>query len=320
MLSRIKLTCKCSFHLCSGPFSDLSVSVFRKTDNTHFEEAALPETGSPTLQFVYQNKLRNSEQITRCKFVKEDYKHPPNNCSNHNMESLRFCRLLFMLTWIFGFFFPSVYSGKDAPKLFLNTTVFVALKGDDLTVNCTVTTPANYSQDKMDCYNPHNSLIHTYEIPQAINEQTQNYEVKLKNLTISGAYYCQCQAATVFWYVQVRDGGYKEPIMHEFIILAVVTGLLLVFSIIGSVYVFRGHWKEQITNCGETVRKGNQTREQQESLEPRPRSIYDVLDHSAANREPNQTETKPKKNKSQKTTEQTTQQNEGVFESVYENF
>ncbi|GLD66374.1 uncharacterized protein AKAME5_001777000 [Lates japonicus] len=257
------------------------------------------------------------------------------------MESRRFCRLLFMLTWIFVFFFPSVYSGKDAPKLFLNTTVFVALKGDALTVDCTVTTPANNSQEKMDCYNPQNNLIHTYNISESINEWTQNYKVKLKNLTISGAYYCQYRAAKVFWYVQVRDGGYKEPIMYELIILAVLTGVLLVFSIVGSVYVFRGHWKEQITDCGETARKGKQTREQQEvreveednvdvitapstsfyaSLEPRPRSIYDVLDHSAANREPDQTETKPKKNESQITTEQTTQQNEGVFESVYENF
>lgn len=41
------------------------------------------------------------------------------------------------------------------------------------------------------------------------------------------------------------DDGYKEPKIWdytEFIIVAVVTGVLLVFSVVGSVYVFRGHW------------------------------------------------------------------------------
>lgn len=38
-----------------------------------------------------------------------------------------------------------------------------------------------------------------------------------------------------------------------------------------------------------------------QSLERRPRSIYDVLDHSAANREPDQSKAKPKKKEPQKT-------------------
>lgn len=40
------------------------------------------------------------------------------------------------------------------------------------------------------------------------------------------------------------DDGYKEPTVdyRESIIVAVFTAVLLVFSVVGSVYVFRGHW------------------------------------------------------------------------------
>ncbi|XP_071329388.1 NFAT activation molecule 1 isoform X4 [Trachinotus anak] len=146
--------------------------------------------------------------------------------------------------------------------------------------------------------------------------------------------------STVF--VALAGDGYTRPIDYTFIIMSVFTGVLLVFSVVGSVYVFRGHQKEQITQCGEMGGKRKQNREKRKaremkddnidvttapstslyaSLETRPRSIYDVLDHSAAKRESDQGKTKAKKNEPQKTTEQTAQhQEEGVFESVYENF
>lgn len=87
-----------------------------------------------------------------------------------------------------------------------------------------------------------------------------------------------------------------------------------------------------------------------QSLEPRPRSIYDVLDLSAAKTEPVSSKDKPKKNKSPKmvsttlliclffsfsffekielqniffppqATKTKQHQQENVFESVYENF
>lgn len=84
-----------------------------------------------------------------------------------------------------------------------------------------------------------------------------------------------------------------------------------------------------------------------QSLEPRPRSIYDVLDHSAAKAEPDPREDKPKKKESHKTVSHFSSSlscftielqskcghlfhpqvaetkppgQEDVFESVYENF
>nr|XP_020452809.1 uncharacterized protein LOC109958475 isoform X2 [Monopterus albus] len=177
-----------------------------------------------------------------------------------------------MLTWIFAFFIPCVCTGMGTPKLSLENTVFVAFRGENLTI---------------------------------------------------------------------KDKGYRdmEKISDKakFITVAVFTGILLLFSVVGSVYVFRGHWL--ITKCGETGKKRKQNNEEREeraveedvktvpspsiyaSLEPRPASIYDVLDHSAANIEPDQEQAKPEKKEPHKTKVQTAQhQDEGMLESVYENF
>ncbi|KAG7238425.1 hypothetical protein INR49_030932 [Caranx melampygus] len=76
--------------------------------------------------------------------------------------------------------------------------------------------------------------------------------------------------------------GYTDPgmmVSEELIILAFFTGVLLLFSVVGSVYVFRGL----------------------PSLEPRPGSIYDVLDRSPAHRDSDQQKAKAKKNQPPKT-------------------
>ncbi|XP_040001061.1 uncharacterized protein si:ch211-243a20.4 [Xiphias gladius] len=263
------------------------------------------------------------------------------------MEFQRFFHLSCMLTWIFVFFLPSVCRRMAAPKISLNTTVFVALVGESLTIGCVVMKPANQSTDKLNCWDPHDKLIYTVEFPATAGQkQKHELQLKLQNLAISGEYMCEYDRVQVYWFIQVRGNGYMEPQKHytELIILAIFTAVLLVFSVVGSVYVFRGHWKEQITECGKAGTKQKQNVEERKAggegemeednvdvitspstsfyaaLEPRPRSIYDVLDRSAANREPDQGEQKPK-NEPQKTTEQIPQhQDEGVFESVYENF
>ncbi|XP_071329386.1 NFAT activation molecule 1 isoform X2 [Trachinotus anak] len=257
---------------------------------------------------------------------------------NHNMESRRLCRLFFMLA-----FLPTICSGMDAPNLTLESTVFVALAGEDLTIKCDVRKPANLGVDNMTCSDPLHKEIYNCNITET-KDQTKNISLKLhlQQLNDSGEYSCQYQTVKVYWFLRVRRDGYTRPIDYTFIIMSVFTGVLLVFSVVGSVYVFRGHQKEQITQCGEMGGKRKQNREKRKaremkddnidvttapstslyaSLETRPRSIYDVLDHSAAKRESDQGKTKAKKNEPQKTTEQTAQhQEEGVFESVYENF
>ncbi|XP_068448300.1 NFAT activation molecule 1 [Clinocottus analis] len=132
----------------------------------------------------------------------------------------------------------------------------------------------------------------------------------------------------------------------EVTVVGSVTVLLLVFSVVSSVYVFRGHGTNCHTKCVDCGRKGKQGSEERKgerednaadaitststsfyaSLETRPRSIYDVLDRSAANREPDRSKAKPKKKEPRKkepresVAQTTPEQHEGVFECVYENF
>lgn len=224
----------------------------------------------------------------------------------------------------------------------LESRVFVAFTGSDLNITCELKIPANHSKDALKCHSPLQKQI--YHIIPPDQPGIHNVTLMLRNLTISGEYSCQYKTAKVYWFLRVRDDGYKEIPMLDYtecIVVGVFTGVLLVFSVVGSVYVFRGHWKEH-PKCGDTGRQQKETREERKeketqgnnldaltatstsfyaSLEPRPRSIYDVLDCSAASTEPDQSKAKPKKKKSKNTEVQITEpQQEGVFESVYENF
>ncbi|XP_074519072.1 NFAT activation molecule 1 [Halichoeres trimaculatus] len=258
------------------------------------------------------------------------------------MGLYKFLHLLTNLTCVFHSFFPSVCSGQDAPMIHLESTVFVAFRGEHLNIQAQLKIPANQSQGILKCFDPPGKQIFSCDI-RATGPQLEvmHQELNLKNLTIPGEYYCQYSTAKVYWFIQLRDEGYIELTSWDptECIVATFTALLLVFSVGGSVYVFRGNWKEHITNCGDLSRKLEQNTEEREeqennvdyvsdpstsfyaSLDHRPRSIYDVLDHSAAKGEPEQRKAKTKKKELKERMEQTTQnQHEGVFESVYENF
>ncbi|XP_078137652.1 uncharacterized protein nfam1 [Sander vitreus] len=257
------------------------------------------------------------------------------------MEAQQVWHLSFMSTWIFVFFFLSVCSGMDTLKLSLESTVFVAFAGEEITITYKLAIPANQTRDSLTCSDPLQNVIYSCHISETTG---RTLILELKNLNMSGEYSCQYQTAKVYWFLRVRGDGYRDLVMldyTEFIIVAVFTGVLLVFSVVGSVCVFRGHGKKCPTERGSTDRKRKQNREEMEtemeednmdvitapstsfyaSLETRPRSIYDVLDHSAANIEPDQSKAKPKKRELKEMMAQPTQdQHEGVFESVYENF
>lgn len=262
------------------------------------------------------------------------------------MEAQLFWHFSFMLTLVFVFFFPSKCSGMDRPIIRLDSTVFVALVGENLNIRGELTLPANQSRGKLTCYDPSHSPIYSCDVYETTDEpKIVQLELELKHLNCSGEYSCRYEKTTVYWFLRVSDGGYTDPVVWDYtemIIVTVFTGVLLVFSVVGSVYVFRGHWKESITEHGDTGRKRKQNREEKKerqveqdnmeaitapstsfyaSLETRPRSIYDVLDRSAANRESEPSKAKPKKKEPPKMMVQPTQhQQEGVFESVYENF
>ncbi|XP_030004061.1 NFAT activation molecule 1 [Sphaeramia orbicularis] len=253
------------------------------------------------------------------------------------MELQLFYNLSFIFTWIFVLSFASTSSGNDIPKIYLDNTVFVTFKGENLTIGYKLKKPPNQTQDILRCFDPSEKQIYSSDIlgtGELAEDVSQSFV--LENMVTSGEYHCQYKNAKAYWFLRVRDRGYTDVGITEyteFTIVALFTGVLLVFSVVGSVYVFRGHWK-----CGNAGDERTQIREERKmedntnevsspstsfyaSLEARPRSIYDVLDHSAANTQPEQRKAKPKKDKTPKPVVQTTQnQDEGIFESVYENF
>ncbi|KAF3687580.1 hypothetical protein EXN66_Car003252 [Channa argus] len=252
------------------------------------------------------------------------------------MNSQTFWDIFFKFIWILFFLLPSVYSQTDTPTISLNHRVFVILTGEDLTITFNLNGPANEST-KLTC----SYLAETLIIPA---DQTGTRELKLvlKNPKISGEYYCEYQNTKVYWFLCVRDSPYSElgKDYTEVVIVAVLTGVLLVFSVVGSVYVFRGHL--QISKGSKTGRKEKQKKEEAKntdtedgnvyirtapstsvyaSLDPRTKSIYDELDCSAASKKPDQQRPKPRNKEANKTKLQSTQhQDEGQFECVYENY
>ncbi|KAK9540101.1 hypothetical protein VZT92_002570 [Zoarces viviparus] len=269
------------------------------------------------------------------------------------MEARQVWHLSFMWTWMFVFFLLAVCSGQESPKLRLKNRVFVAFAGEDLNLSCELTRPANQSSDDLTCSDPLDKKIFTRTIPETVQPEKVDLILELKNVTSSGEYSCQYNTATVYWYLRVRNlrwdpseavfpGDMALDMLNNTEVIAVIvfTSVLLVFSVVGSVYVFRAHGTDCLTECGNRGRKQKQNIEERKeeemeednvdvitapstsfyaSLQTRPRSIYDVLDHSAVSREPDRSQAKPKEPK--ETVAETTQdQHEGVFESVYENF
>ncbi|XP_061535840.1 uncharacterized protein si:ch211-243a20.4 [Phycodurus eques] len=255
------------------------------------------------------------------------------------MASQRYWHLFAMLIWILQMLLPLCLA-TEAPRLLIFNTAFVAITGEDLYVHYELNIPANQSKDVLTCFDPDHRQIFRHEVAATPGHAVSYKAVlDLKMLINSGEYHCRYKVAKVYWFLRLRDEGYRDVAMvdyTDFIVVAFFSGVLLVFSVVSSVYVFRGTWKQQMPKCGNPSndRKQNKERTQAEkpeddtmsviitsstslyaSLEPRPRSIYDVLERSAVDKPA------PKPISGQRPVEQRTPaQDEGVFESVYENF
>ncbi|RVE76462.1 hypothetical protein OJAV_G00007840 [Oryzias javanicus] len=253
------------------------------------------------------------------------------------MKARQLSHLSFLSTLVL--FLPFFCTGKDAPRISMNSTVFVAFQNENLTVCCTLDLPVNQTAGTLECFNPSGTRIGSTNIQETENNKV-NKMLEFKNMTESGEYYCQYKEAKVYWFLRVTDQGYKtDP--SEFIILSSISGVLLISSVICSVFAFKGHWKKKNTECDNTGRNEKQNTEEKvteikeddkdvmppqsssvyASLDTRPRSIYGVLDCSAAEAEPKIEKTNSKKGEMLKAVEPTAEhQDEGAFECVYENF
>ncbi|XP_038148788.1 uncharacterized protein LOC119788495 [Cyprinodon tularosa] len=252
------------------------------------------------------------------------------------MKALYFYHLSHSLVWIFLLSFQSVHAGLNT-ELKLLRNVFVGFLGENISIDVTIIKPSNQTGIQLECFDPYNKTIYK----KAINAMKESIQLHL-NLNKTGMYSCKCEEAEVKLYL--RYTAYrKPPVLDKVeIIIAIFTGLLLVLSVLGSMYVFRGHWKEPSSESLDTSRKQKESREDGKetekeedcmdmstaqsssfyaSLEPRTRSIYEVLDCSAANSDNKETETKTSEAELSQVGEQNAEnQDEGIFESVYENF
>ncbi|KAK7929998.1 hypothetical protein WMY93_006393 [Mugilogobius chulae] len=191
------------------------------------------------------------------------------------------------LTWTI--FLLSSTSGHEL-GLSLRKRVFVALKGENLSITYQLNKPPNLAEDTLTCFDPHNKSIYRFVISATAENETSD-KIVLENMTVSGKYFCQYKNVKAFWFLRIRDHGYKEAWnFTEIIVVSVITCLLLVFSVGGTVYVFRGNWKcctiqnkERLESQKEDGGTANaepvQSTSFYASLKARPRSVYDVLDH-----------------------------------------
>ncbi|KAM4603383.1 NFAT activation molecule 1 [Polymixia lowei] len=259
-----------------------------------------------------------------------------------------------MFSWIFVVLIlflicPRIHS----QTIKLKNRFWIALAGEDLDIDIVVVQPANQSGNALKCFNPKGVEIYR----SLLSGTTDRVEVAKLTLPLtgllksdSGEYRCEYFSSRFYWVLLVRDESYQQPYSladyRRLIIVGALTSVLLIFSMAGSVYIFKGHWDSASLNTerGSTgereEQKRDESREEEEegdnnhtitaaappasfyaSLEPRPRSIYDVLDPSAANTEESQKKPKPNSKEFDKTMGQTTHnQDDGVFECVYENF
>lgn len=89
--------------------------------------------------------------------------------------------------------------------LSLESRVFVAFSGEDLTIDCLVKKPANQSEDTLTCFNPAHKQIYSCPIPSTAGRpKSQNIKLSLSHVNISGDYYCKYQKAAAYWFVHVR--------------------------------------------------------------------------------------------------------------------
>lgn len=229
------------------------------------------------------------------------------------------------------------------PTISMPDRIRVALAGETVHYKLKVTIPMNQSTSDLVCSGPPDQKkIKEWRIlfPPETNTRTFNWEITAYNSSYSGEYNCKYKNVEIFWTLLVKDEGYRQLYSGFilFLVLGVLTAGLLIFSVIGSIYLFKSQ-SNGSTGSGVSRRNRCENEEEEEnsktsvnaaasasvyaSLESRPASVYEVLtpgaSAAAVNRESVQRKGKVKR-KSKESTENATPKGEGIFECVYENF
>lgn len=89
--------------------------------------------------------------------------------------------------------------------LHLDSTVFAAIRGDELHITCLLKIPANESSSMFTCADPLQKQIYNSTIPATAGvPKSFVRRVPLKNMQSSGEYSCKYKAAKVYWFLRLR--------------------------------------------------------------------------------------------------------------------
>lgn len=87
----------------------------------------------------------------------------------------------------------------------LDSTVFAAIRGDELHIMCKLKIPVNESSSMFTCSDPLQKQIYNSVIPATASEPEDFVrKVPLKNIQSSGEYSCKYKKAKVYWFLRLR--------------------------------------------------------------------------------------------------------------------
>ncbi|GAA6087899.1 uncharacterized protein si:ch211-243a20.4 [Tachysurus ichikawai] len=214
---------------------------------------------------------------------------------------------------------------KSEAKLVLKHRTSMALAGERVSNMLEVTIPANSTGHLIKCfYKSHQVWEHPTVYTSSVFPQKIDLPVNITmhNSSCSGEYYFEYMNEKVYWVVRVQDMGYQ---LHSVIpMLAVISVLLLLLSIIGSVYIcmwYKNHFPSEGDEDDVKAKGGKRNTVATEgatsdsvytALENRTVSVYEVLNVDEVTRASAKCQTSKKKAKPSPV-------EEGIFESVYEN-
>ncbi|KAG7315884.1 hypothetical protein KOW79_020750 [Hemibagrus wyckioides] len=232
-----------------------------------------------------------------------------------------------MLTAQFGVFWIVLLCCcyKSEAKLLLKNRTCVALAGEAVIHRLEIM-PDNSTEGRIRCF--HNShQVWEQSIDKANSLIRMSANIIMHNSSCSGEYYFEYMNEKQYWVVLVRESGFQPNTMMFAIHLLVVISILLLLSVIGSVYIYKWYKnhspsegdgdkvkaKKRKRNTVATV-EGAMSESVYTALQHNTVSVYDVLNVDEAKTASTESQTSKKKvSKTSKPVE------EGIFESVYEN-
>ncbi|XP_035259991.1 uncharacterized protein LOC118220295 [Anguilla anguilla] len=212
----------------------------------------------------------------------------------------------------------------------------VALAGETLPLTFSVTVPKNQSSDKFVCCRDiDNKVLYTSSISET---KTISWNLTVSNRADSGEYSCEYKKIRAYWIVLVREVGYRESDSRTdaLLLLNVVLSVgLFLFSFTGSIILLKDYRlklgderTEEGGGGGEGEGEGEGEGVTEEGDEDATNSVYTALEHGTSSiynvLDPSAKDSSQKRVQQQETNKpcvtQNSQKEDGIFESVYENF